>query len=271
MKINKLLFFLFALIGFNSCVEYVDNGKLVEGPVLPEEQKYTAKQANPQDAKYVGDVFEFEAMLNTINVTSATKFKVNGTEIKGNTYTPHRVGSHSVIATMDNFTANFKFTVLEKGDEPTNNRIEYDGKTYPLTHTDWTVDVDKDTDLPIVYDNVGVPGKFTRWGLRSMDDPSFPMAANGIWIHVYVPVDQNEDPQNVHEVDVQELHFYNSAIVKIDGSLTTTFNPLDNGYPILNFISVNGQNANYTIEIKAGNETAKLYWSGPYTVSKNTQ
>jgi len=111
MKINKLLFFLLALITFNSCVEYVDNGVKPDGPEQPEEQNYTAAQANPE-AKYVGDDFEFKATLNGVDVTSTTKFKVNGTDIKGKVYVPHKTGRHSVIATMDDFTANFNFTVL---------------------------------------------------------------------------------------------------------------------------------------------------------------
>lgn len=142
MKINKLLFFLLALVSLNSCVEYVDNGTKQGDPETPEEQKYTAEHSNPTEAKYVGDKFVFKAMLNNVDVTSTTIFKINGTQIKGSSYIPHKVGSHSVIATMDNHEANFKFTVLEKDEEepePTGNRIEYGGKSYPVSNTIWQV------------------------------------------------------------------------------------------------------------------------------------
>src|SRR5690606_22794382 len=139
MKINKLLFFLLLVISLNSCVEYVNNGTMPDGPEKPEEQKYTAEQANPEDAKYIGDVFEFKAMLNGVDVTASTKFRINGTNISGKTYTPAKLGDHSVIATMDNLTANFKFKVLEEEEEPEpkGNRIEYAGKDYPLNTTQW--------------------------------------------------------------------------------------------------------------------------------------
>lgn len=114
MKINKLLFFLLAFISFNSCAEYVDNGVKPDGPINPQEPTYTAKHSNPDEAKYVGDKFMFTAMLNGVNVTSTTKFRVNGTNIPSDSYTPVRVGEHSVIATMDDFSATFKFVVLEE-------------------------------------------------------------------------------------------------------------------------------------------------------------
>src|SRR5690606_52525 len=137
MKINKLLFFLLAVISLNSCVEYVNNGTKPDGPEPPEQQKYTAEQANPEDAKYIGDVFEFKALLNGVDVTASTKFRVNGTNISGKEYTPAKVGDHSVIATMDNLTANFKFKVLEEDEEPepTGNRIEYNSVSNPLNTT----------------------------------------------------------------------------------------------------------------------------------------
>lgn len=116
MKINKLLFFILALISFNSCAEYVDNGVKPNGSDNPEAQKFIAVHSNPEQAKYIGDKFEFMAMLSGVNVTATTKFKVNGTNMPGNSYTPVKTGSHSVIATMDNYTATFKFTVLESVD-----------------------------------------------------------------------------------------------------------------------------------------------------------
>src|SRR5690606_37668308 len=193
MKINKLLFFLLAVFSLNSCVEYVDNGTKPDGPEKPEEQKYTAEHSNAEEAKYVGDVFKFTAMLNSVDVTSTTKFKVNGTDIKGNTYTPHKTGSHSVIATMDNFTANFKFTVLEKEEEepePTGNRIEYGGKSYPVSETVWLLNVN-DKNQVLIYDVNGTD--CTAWGLISVEFDNADKPLHQFTTIAYVPLKSQDE------------------------------------------------------------------------------
>ena len=50
-------------------------------------------------------VFAVKTNLNTV-VTSDSSFKVNGTSISGNFYTPPSLGTYSVVATHDTFTSN---------------------------------------------------------------------------------------------------------------------------------------------------------------------
>ena len=50
-------------------------------------------------------VFAVKTNLNTV-VTSDSSFKVNGTSISGNSYTPPSPGTYSVVATHDTFTSN---------------------------------------------------------------------------------------------------------------------------------------------------------------------
>ncbi|SRR5690554_5788369 len=118
MKIYKLLFLVLAFAGVNSCAEYVGNDG---GGSFDDDDpsiEFVA-QLVENDAKRVGDRFEFIATLNGVNVTSSTSFRVIGEDIPSNIYIPFRAGEHSVIATKDDYTANFKFNVLplEGGDE----------------------------------------------------------------------------------------------------------------------------------------------------------
>jgi len=267
MKINKLLFFLLALISFNSCVEYVDNGTKPEGPEQPEEQKFTAEHSNPEEAKYVGDKFEFTAMLNSVDVTSSTVFKVNGTTITGNSYTAVKVGSNSVIATMDNYTATFKFTVLEEDEEepePTGNRIEYGGKSYPVSETMWGLILDG-ADLYTMPIN-GVD--HAVWYMDSSEVDGANKVVNQFVTIIATPT--NSQGQAV-------LPFFDSSlIVHVGGGLTIDGLPVfeESKDVVYTFAQTgntapNAQNigtADYTgvMTDDATNKTAKLFWKGNY-------
>lgn len=268
MKINKLLFFLLAVFSLNSCVEYVDNGTKPDGPEKPEEQKYTAEQANPEDAKYVGDVFEFKAMLNGVDVTASTKFRVNGTNIPGKTYTPVKIGDHSVIATMDNLTANFKFKVLEEEEEepqPTGNRIEYDGKAYPVSTTRWGLILDG-SDLFIMPIN-GVD--HAVWYMESSEVDGSNKVINQFVTLIAMPT--NTQGQAI-------LPFANSSlIVHLGGGLTINSLPVfeESSDVVYTFASTgntapNAQNigtGDYTgvMTDDATSKTAELFWKGNYS------
>lgn len=274
MKINKLLFFLLAVFSLNSCVEYVDNGTKPDGPEPPEEQKYTAEQANPDEAKYVGDVFKFKAMLNGVDVTATTKFKVNGTNISGNSYTAVKVGANSVIATMDNFTATFKFTVLEEEEEepePTGNRIEFDGDWKPVTNTFWAITINAQNQIqPYNYTHQGNPVLCTRWLLISADESDaskIGSAANTHYMLVYVPVDTSVTPNAiVYPHEAQQMFTAGGYV---------TFNGNANEYEVetntYSFVSgtdpqSGGGTANYTADttLKDNPNMAKLFWNGSY-------
>jgi len=263
MKINKLLFFLLAVFSLNSCVEYVDNGTKPDGPDKPEEQKFTAKHNNAEEAKYVGDDFEFTAMLNNLDVTSTTIFKVNGTQIKGNIYTPHKIGSHSVVATMDNLTANFKFTVLEKDEEepePTGNRIEYDDKSYAMTTTAWILSGDsaqkKFYSSPQTINGNEVV--CSNWILVTTDDTDL-TKANYYMTNVYVPVKSDGSlalPDEATPVLKSGRVVINATTHKITALNNYMFN------------SVTDTDADYTSTSTLENsKIAELFWDGAYGFS----
>ena len=275
MKINKLLFFLLAVFSLNSCVEYVDNGTKPDGSEQPEERKFTAEQANPDDAKYVGDTFEFKAMLNGVNVTATTKFKVNGSAINGKTYVPHKTGSHSVIATMDDLEATFRFTVLEKDEEepeePTGNRIEYDGDWKPVTNTFWigygNPATPTFTSYPLNVQGNTVP--CTKWLIVSMDNTNPNNAENLYYIdEVFIPIDTSTTPPSV-KYPHQATDFYYTA------SSSASFVFDKNNIPMtsndFNFISgtipTSGKGtADYTATGQLNNsKEGKLFWNGEYT------
>lgn len=280
MKINKLLFFLLAVFSLNSCVEYVDNGSKPDGPEQPEEQKYTAEHSNAEEAKYVGDVFKFTAMLNSVDVTSTTKFKVNGTDIKGSTYTPHKTGSHSVVATMDNFTANFKFTVLEKEEEPepTGNRIEYGGKSYPVDATVFIVHAKAGVIVDFTDQNTG--DMFNLWAMASTstavdgnDDPLHQFVT-----YMYVPKKSSGETAFPNE-NSGVLQLYGGYVV-IDGN--DAFEMNDVSYTFAGTGNTVPQNwmtqqppwlgtGNYTSDATGENsgESAKLFWNGNYQAGAN--
>lgn len=270
MKINKLLFFLLALVSLNSCVEYVDNGTKPEGPELPEEIKFTAEQSNPDEAKYVGDKFEFVAMLNSVDVTKSTKFKVSGTTIPGNTYTPVKTGSHTVIATMDNYTATFKFVVEEKDEEPvepTGNRIDYDGKSYEVKTTLWLLNTKTADKQPYAYNVTLQDGSkvlCTRWMMVSTSATNVTnlqqvMDSDYYYVSVvHVPV---KSDNSVAFPDETTTYFY-SGNVKID---TDEFIMEDVEYV---FNAVTDTNADYEGEALLDNtKVANLFWNGPYIFS----
>lgn len=274
MKINKLLFFLLAVISLNSCVEYVNNGTKPDGPEPPEQQKYTAEQANPEDAKYIGDVFEFKALLNGVDVTASTKFRVNGTNISGKEYTPAKVGDHSVIATMDNLTANFKFKVLEEDEEPepTGNRIEYNSVSNPLNTTLFVLNgvVDQQTG-DVSIPNLTMPDGTTpalNWVMVSFDGTSYANAKHIYYLDVLVPRNGNNMvfPFQAPQIAIQE------GFVEINGAapftitnMTMAFAATGNTLPVGNPNPQPGT-ANYTSEATGANsgELAKLFWNGEY-------
>ncbi len=273
MKINKLLFFLLALVSLNSCVEYVHNGIVPDGPEPPEEQKFTAVHSNPEEAKYIGDKFEFTAMLNSVDVTKSTKFKVSGTTISGNTYTPAKTGSHTVIATMDNYTATFKFTVLEDEEEPvepTGNRIEYDGDWKPVTNTYWIATGDTTNGFDgfnLTVSGATSPVLCTKWLMVSMDNTN-PNNANNLYYveEVFIPVNTTTTPASVNYPH-QATNFYYTA----NSSFVCVFdkNNLNMSNNEFNFISGTppngGSTANYTaIGDVANAKEAELIWDGAY-------
>lgn len=276
MKINKLLFFLLAVFSLNSCVEYVDNGTKPDGPEKPEEQKFTAEQANPDDAKYVGDVFEFKAMLNGVDVTATTKFRINGTNIPGKTYTPVKTGDHSVIATMDNFTANFKFKVLEEDEEPepTGNRIEYGGDWRPVTNTYWAITRNAQGQI-VPYNYTTEQGNTvlcTRWFLISADESDISKigtAANTHYMLVFVPVDMTDpNAPAVYFPHEAPTLYTDGGYVTFDGN-ANEYSAESNTY---NFVSGTDPQsgvgtANYTADTSLvdNSEVAKLFWNGQYT------
>lgn len=275
MKINKLLFFLLAVFSLNSCVEYVNNGTMPDGPEKPEEQKYTAEHSNPDEAKYVGDKFEFTAMLNSVDVTATTKFKVNGTAIPGNSYTPVKTGSHSVIATMDNFTATFKFTVLEKDEEPEplGNRIEYGGDSYPVSETIWIVHAENNQVVP--YNVNGVT--CTVWLMASLEYDSNDDVVNQFLTFVYVPIKANNQlafPNN----SPGPLAHINGGVVTINGNdifdttnVSYTFAGTGNTAPADGAPTPWAGTANLTAIATGANSgnSAQLFWNGAYEAGGN--
>jgi len=271
MKINKLLFFLLALVSLNSCVEYVNNGTAPDGPETPEEQKYTAEHSNADEAKYIGDKFEFTAMLNSVDVTSTTKFKVNGTEIKGNIYTPHKTGSHSVIATMDNFTANFKFTVLEKDEEepePTGNRIDFKGNSTPLTTTYFFLNAQTDnkgniTGLPDLQMADGVTDAL-NWQLINFDGTDLSKAKNVYFIEILVPLDETKLTYPFEATQIEII----DGDVLLNGAAPFSITNMTLNFAGTGNTTGTNANTNYTSTATGANsgDLAELFWNGNYTV-----
>ncbi|SFN75980.1 hypothetical protein SAMN05421741_11061 [Paenimyroides ummariense] len=277
MKINKLLFFLLAVFSLNSCVEYVDNGTIPTGPEIPEELKFVAVHSNPNEAKYIGDKFEFTAALNGVDVTKSTKFKVNGTTMPSNTYTPVKTGPHTVIATMDDYTSTFKFTVQEKEEEPepTGNRIEYDGDWKPVTNTFWIATGDP-TPNTGGFDGFNVtphgatsPVVCTKWLIVSMDHANDPTKAKNLYYvdEVFIPVDMSTTPPSV-KYPHQATNFYYTA----DSGMVFVFDNTNIQMTSnqFNFISGTtpsaGSTANYTATGNLVNsKEGKLFWNGAYS------
>ena len=277
MKMYKLLFFLMAIVSLNSCAEYVGNGEGDDTPEdTPQGPSYVVRLVDNK-AKYVGDDFEFEALLDGVNVTESTTFKVNGTAINGSVYVPYRAGNHSVIATMDDYSATFKFTVLEEGggeqEEPTGNRIEYGGKEKLVDNTFWIGYGDPSEGfLPyeITPSGASSPVFCTKWLIVSMDADN-PDDADNLYLldAVFVPIDMT-DPDNpkVNYPHQASEFFYtqeSSAVFIFDkNNLSMISNEFD-------FISgtlptnSNPGTANYTATGQLDNsEEGKLFWDGEY-------
>lgn len=270
MKINKLLFFFIALFSISACTtEYVDNGvkpnvDILKDRILRAELKATA-------AKYVGDTFEFQASMNGVDVTKTTKFKVNGTSVKDNTYIPHRVGSHSVIATMEDFEVTFKFNVLsadegEPEPEPTTNRIEYEGISKPVTKTVWMAIGDPVSGSLLLHNvqqgNNGPNVMCTKWILVSFDGATIDKSKNLYYTMCFIP--QGAGAPIVYPHESTDM-FLGSGHVIFDGQQTAIM--WKNTY---DFISVtkptNGSTAEYNATTILGdNKEVKLFWDGPYT------
>jgi len=271
MKINKLLFFLLAVFSLNSCVEYVNNGTMPDGPEPPEQQKYTAEQANPDEAKYIGDVFEFKAMLNGVDVTATTKFRINGTNITGKTYTPAKLGDHSVIATMDNLTATFKFKVLEKEEEPepTGNRIEYGGKSYPVSEVLWLVHAE--AGKVVAYNRSGVT--CTVWAMMAVELDANDEIVNQFLTFAYVPIKTNGKLAFPNNTGGPFEHLP-GGLVTINGNdvfdttnVTYTFAGTGNTAPADDVPTPWSGTANFTGLATGANSgnSAELFWNGAWT------
>src|SRR5690606_10430730 len=188
-----------AVFSLNSCVEYVDNGTEPDGPEKPEEQVFVAKLSEDSEGEFVGDEFIFEATLNGVDVTSATNFKVNGVDAKGNVFKAIKEGENAVLATMDEFTSTFRYNVKEKDEEepePTRNRMEYDGDWKPVTNTFWLGYGDPAEGFnPYNVTPAGAssPVLCTAWLIVSMD-ASNPNDAENLYMVdvVFIPADMTD-------------------------------------------------------------------------------
>lgn len=280
MRMYKLLFLFLTLISLNSCVEYVDNGVQPGNGETPEETKYTAEIVS-NGAKYVGDTFEFKAMLNNVDVTSSTKFKVNGTEIKGFKYDAFKEGANSVVATMNNYTANFKFTVLPKEEEPEptdGNRIEYAGKSYPLSTNLWLLYFTSDGKNIAVQDINGVP--HTVWLMYTGDNSDPTKASNYTLLQVFVPAKKlpsgeydlafPNEPATSPIVHNQGSIFINGKEVFQTKNITFTFAATGNTIPAdLDDPFPWSAKSNYTAVATgaASGDSSEIFWNGSHTIN----
>lgn len=273
MKINKLLFFLLAVISLNSCAEYVDYGVLPEGSI-PMDFKANVK---PTAAKYVGDTFEFEAKLNNTPVTPSTTFKVNGNEISGYTYVPLAETEYTVVATFEipgsaAKVATFKFKPLKKPTtepepEPgTGNRIVYNGQSKSVNTTYWVVYGEENSQGISVYTYpIPVQGGGTvecsKWIMVSADNANIAQANNLYYTEVYVPL-QGENVVFPHQTTQSMLDY---GVVVFNGA-ANEFEMMSNGYTFTSgTLPDAGATANYTGQSTLdNNQTAKLFWNGSY-------
>jgi len=270
MKINKLLFFLLAVFSLNSCVEYVDNGTAPDGPEKPEEQVFVAKLSEDSEGEFVGDEFIFEATLNGVDVTSATTFKVNGVPAKGNVFKAIKEGENAVLATMDDFTSTFRFTVKEEEEEepePTGNRIEYGGDSYPVSQTVWMLFTDGNA--PAVFTQGGID-----YGVWIMASSEFDSTGEEIINHfeTTIAVPLSGGKAVLPYGDSAGMIYMDEGVVYIDGNevfeitnVNYTFAGSGNTAPQQvgqNFIGT----SNYTglgTGSSSGN-SAELFWNGEY-------
>src|SRR5690606_34544023 len=280
MKINKLLLFLLALASLNSCVEYVDNGVIPPGPEKPEERLYAAEVANPEEAKYVGDKFEFKATLNGVDVTKSSKFKVNGVATTNNAsfYIPHKTGAHSVIATMDDSEATFKVTVLDKDEEPepepTGNRIEYDGDSYSLDTTFFVLNgqVDQQTgnvQIPPLTMSDGVTDAL-NWQLISFDGTDLSTATEVYMVEILIPFDGTSITYPFEATQIEVI----SGAVEVNGAAPVTVTNMDinfeatgNALPQTNPTTAGTANYTSTATGASNGDLVELFWNGNYSVA----
>lgn len=272
MKIYKLLILLLVITGIYSCTEYLDNGKNTTGPEPVETPEFVAGLADDSIKYYVGDTIVLKATLNEVDVTSTTIFKVNGIELKrdyspknGNIYIAKNLGEHSVVATLDEFMDNFTFTIIEEEEEPTGNRIEYDGEFYPVSETLWILHVEdgepeyfKDED-----DNL-----FTLWGMISSEYDSNDEVLHEFVTFAYIPL----DGQNIalpYQNPAEMIHV-GGGYVTINGNdvfdtedANYNFAGTGNTMPDFNSNPPVGA-ANYTGLATGENKEAELFWEGDY-------
>lgn len=266
MKIYKLLLLLLVFVGLHSCTEYLDNGTKNTGPEPGEIPEFKAGLADEEN-KYVGDTIVLKAELNGVDVTSTTVFKVNGVELKrdyspknGNIYVAKSTGEHSVVATLDDFMDSFTFTVIKKEEEPDpiNNRIEYNGESYPVNNTFWIVNGDGD-DGVVYLEDISVDGETvscTKWLMVSTDNPNLQNATAFYYNLVYVGLNPDGTPAFPDEGTI----YFQSGLVRVN----TTIN-LEMNDAFYSFNAVTSTNADYTSEATLENsQEAKLYWNGAY-------
>ncbi len=274
MKINKLLLFLLALVSLNSCVEYVDNGTEPDGPEKPEEQVFVAKLSDDSEGEFVGDEFIFEATLNGVDVTSATTFKVNGVDAKGNVFKAIKEGENAVLATMDDFTSTFRFTVKEKDEEepePTGNRIEYDGKSYPVSETQWLLAVDASNNI-IVNPVNGTD--CTIWIMQTVEFDTNDEIENLFATAVFVPFKNattiafpNEAPSAIIDAELGGVVTINGVdVIDEVTNSTYTFASTGNssGQDVITVPQPWTGTANYTATATGESGSAELFWNGSY-------
>src|SRR5690606_31930506 len=277
MKINKLLLFLLALVSLNSCVEYVDNGVVPEGPEKPEEQVFVAKLSEESEGEFVGDEFIFEATLNGVDVTSSTTFKVNGVDAKGNVFKAIKEGENAVLATMDDFTSTFRFTVKEKEEEepePTGNRIEYDGDSYSLDTTFFVLNgqVDQQTgnvQIPPLTMSDGVTDAL-NWQLISFDGTDLSTATEVYMVEILIPFDGTSITYPFEATQIEVI----SGAVEVNGAAPFTITNMDinfeatgNALPQTNPTKAGTANYTSTATGASNGDLVELFWNGNYSVA----
>ncbi|WLD23482.1 hypothetical protein NU10_12320 [Flavobacterium dauae] len=271
MKINKLLFFLLAVFSLNSCVEYVDNGTEPDGPEKPEEQVFVAKLSEESEGEFVGDEFIFEATLNGVDVTSATTFKVNGVAAKGNVFKAIKEGENAVLATMDDFTSTFRFTVKEKEEEPeepTGNRIDFKGNSTPLTTTYFFLNAQTDADgnitgLPDIQMSDGVTDAL-NWQLINFDGTDLDTAKNVYMVEILMPLPSDN---SIYPFQAKQIEVIGGGVV-LNGAAPFTVTNMDINFAQTGNTTGANANTNYTSTATGANsgDLAELFWDGKYSV-----
>src|SRR5690606_10231070 len=205
------------------------------------------------------------------------KFRVNGTNISGKEYTPAKLGDHSVIATMDNLTANFKFKVLEEEEEPepTGNRIDYGGTSYNLDATVFVLNAQTNssgqvTGVPTLKMSDGVTPAL-NWMLYNFNGTTLANATDVYMLEILVPFDGSSITYPFEATQIEVI----SGSVEINGAapftitnMTMAFAATGNTLPVGNPNPQPGK-ANYTSKAtgaSSGN-LAELFWNGNYSTA----